>query len=35
MKCLKYLAADEVEGGQLKLVIKIKVWENIVETFML
>jgi hypothetical protein len=30
MKCLKYLSADEYGG---RLVVKIKVWENVVATF--
>ena len=33
MKCLKYLSADEFEDGKTKIVIKLKVWENIIQTF--
>ena len=35
MKCLKYLTADEYDEGMTKLVIKLKVWEDIVGTFMI
>jgi len=35
MKCLKYLTADEyLSQQQMKLMIKLKVWENIIGTFM-
>lgn len=34
MKCLKYLAVDEYDEGKTKLVIKIRVWEDIIRTFL-
>ncbi len=35
MKCLKYLTAEEYQEGNAKIIIKIKVWEDIVEIFAL